>query len=143
MGLGGKDSDRLPRAVVWDGARRWWKRPWVLVLLSLGLGLAAASWVGYEPVVKWWKTRQGVSILQEALQVARGIAGEGRRSEALRDVAEAMAQAGKFEEALQVAQGIEDARTRAEALVKLAEVVLGGARRARKPIISQNLVLPG
>jgi tetratricopeptide (TPR) repeat protein len=101
----------------------------------LGLALLAASWVGYGPLVKWWKTRQAVSIFQEALQAARSIESEVSRSEALGKVAEAMARAGReqeaadvFQEALQIAQGIESKVSRSEALGKVAEAMARAGR---------------
>jgi hypothetical protein len=44
-----------------------------------------------------------------ALQVAQKIEDAWARSEALKDIAEAMAEAGQFDRALQIAQKIEDA----------------------------------
>ncbi len=60
---------------------------------------------------------------QEALQAAQKIKDARDRSRALRDIAEAMAEAGQFDLALQVAQKIEDAMERSFALEDIAEAM--------------------
>jgi len=70
-----------------------------------------------------------------ALQVAQEIEDASARSEALMDIAEAMAKAGQteranetFQLALQVAQEIEDASLRSSALAKGIATSDGGSR---------------
>jgi hypothetical protein len=58
--------------------------------------------------------------IEQAQQVAEGIAGDRQRAEALRAVAAALAAAGQFAQARQVAAGIADNYWRAEALSAVA-----------------------
>ena len=60
---------------------------------------------------------------QEALQVAQKIEFAWHRSEELRDIAKAMAEARQFDLALQAAQKIEDALVRSFALSFIAEAM--------------------
>lgn len=68
------------------------------------------------------------SLLDEAREVASSIAYDGLRSEALRDLSRALAQAGRYEEAREVASSIEDYWWRREALSSLA-TALAQAKR--------------
>ncbi|MGQ9518997.1 MAG: hypothetical protein ACUVTP_02745, partial [Candidatus Fervidibacter sp.] len=86
------------------------------------------------------ETPDPISILNEALQVAKSIDDAVLRLEALRYVASEMAKAGQFEQALQIAKNIKYADERLEALNAVAvEMVKEGMKEQAKSVFQQAL----
>ncbi len=76
---------------------------------------------------------------QEALQAAQKIENARYRSQALRGIAEAMAEAGQFDRALQVAQKIEDALDRSWALKDIAEAMAKAGQFDRAVKVAETI----
>lgn len=64
--------------------------------------------------------KEGLKILDEALEIARSIEDDSKCSSALANVAEVFADTGRLDEALEIARSIEDKYERSSALVKIA-----------------------
>lgn len=80
-------------------------------------------------------------LFEAALETARNISSKGNRSQALSNIASALARAGEFEEALKTARIISDESHRSHALARIASELAKAEKPPYKHLFKESLEL--